>query len=85
MIIGGGFSEKNKRFLETVAELSGRNVKKRIAVKQINNAMELDRTEIKNILEYLDELGYLKIKTIGGPLLYGHVSITQEGLEKAAE
>jgi Mn-dependent DtxR family transcriptional regulator len=85
MIIGGGFSEKNKRFLETVAELSGRDVKKRIAVKQINNAMELDRTEIKNILEYLDELGYLKIKTIGGPLLYGHVSITQEGLEKAAE
>jgi hypothetical protein len=47
--------------------------------------MELYRTEIKNILEYLDELGYLKIKTIGGPLLYGHVSITQEGLEKAAE
>jgi len=85
MIIGGGFSEKNKSFLETVAELSGRDVKKRIAVKQINNAMELDRTEIKNILEYLDELGYLKIKTIGGPLLYGHVSITQEGLEKAAE
>jgi Mn-dependent DtxR family transcriptional regulator len=85
MIIGGGFSEKNQRFLETVAELSGHDLKKRIAVKQINNAMELGRTEIKNILEYLDELGYLKIKTIGGPLLYGHVPITQEGLEKAAE
>jgi Mn-dependent DtxR family transcriptional regulator len=85
MIIGGGFSEKNKRFLETVANLSGHDLKKRIPVKQINIVMELNRTGIKNILEYLDKLGYLKIKTIGGPLLYGHVSITQEGLEKAAD
>lgn len=44
--------------------------------------MELDRTEIKNILEYLEELGYLELKTIGGPWLYGHVTITGKGLEK---
>lgn len=85
MIIGSGFSEKNQRFLEEVARLSDRDTQKKISVKKINKAMELDRTEIKNILEYLEELGYLKIKTIGGPWLYGHVTITTEGLKKASE
>ncbi len=45
----------------------------------------MDRTEIKNTLEYLEELGYLELKTIGGPWLYGHVSITKKGLKKASE
>jgi Mn-dependent DtxR family transcriptional regulator len=85
MIIGSGFSEKNRRFLQEVARISDDNTLKKIPVKDINEAMELDRTEIKNILEYLEELGYLQIKTIGGPWLYGHVTITQEGLKKATE
>lgn len=85
MIIGNEFSKKNQRFLETVARLSGNDIVKKIPVKEINEAMELDRTEIKNILEYLDELEYLEIKTIGGPWLYGHVTITQKGLDKASE
>lgn len=85
MIIGSRFSEKNQQFLEEVARLSDQNTQKKIPVKKINKAMELDRTEIKNTLEYLEELGYLEIKTIGGPWLYGHITITTEGLKKAAE
>lgn len=85
MIIGSGFSPKNRRFLEVIARLSGRDTDKKIPVKQINETLELDRTEIKNMLAYLEELGYLEIKTIGGPWLYGHVSITPKGLQKASE
>lgn len=68
-----------------MARLSEYDTDRSIAVKTINESLEMDRTEIKNILEYLDDLGYLQIETIGGPLLYGHVSITAEGLKKASE
>jgi len=84
MIIGSGFSKKNQRFLKVVARLSEDDIKKKIQVKDIHEAMEMDRTEIKNILEYLEELGYLELKTIGGPWLYGHITITEKGLEKAS-
>lgn len=85
MIIGSSFSEKNQRFLKQVATLSDNDTERKISVKKINDIMEMDRTEIKNTLEYLEQLGYLELKTIGGPWLYGHVSITQKGLEKASE
>lgn len=84
MIIGSSFSKKYKRFLKQVAELSDNETDRKIPVKKINEVTALDRTEIKNILEYLEDLGYLEIKTIGGPWLYGHVSITEKGLEKAS-
>ena len=38
-----------------------------------------------DVLEYLQELGYISIETIGGPLLYGHITITKTGLEKYRE
>lgn len=82
MIIGSEFSKKNKSFLITIGRLSKGDPERKILVLDINSHLELDRTEIKNVLEYLQELGYIKIKTIGGPLLYGHVTITQQGLEK---
>jgi Mn-dependent DtxR family transcriptional regulator len=83
MIIGSNFSEKNLRFLQHVAHLSEKDTERKIQVKQINAVMEMDRPEIKNLLEHLEELGLLEIKTIGGPWLYGHVSITEKGLKKA--
>lgn len=85
MIIGNGFSEKNQRFLEVIAQLSQNDIQKKIPVKAINKRLKLDRSEIKNMLEYLEELGYLTIKTIGGPWLYGHITITPEGLAKASK
>lgn len=85
MIIGTDFSKKNKSFLRTIGHLSKGDTEYKIPVQDINNHLELDRTEIKNVLEYLQELGYVNIETIGGPLLYGHVTITELGLEKYEE
>ena len=85
MIIGSNFSEKNRKFLQKVASLSNNDVHQKISVKKINETLDLDRTEIKNMLEHLEDLGYLDIKTIGGPFLYGHVCITEQGIKKASE
>lgn len=85
MIIGSEFSEKYHQFLQEIGDLSDEDTSQRIPVQEINTNLNLDRTEIKNVLEYLQDLGYISIKTIGGPLLYGHITITESGLEKYRE
>lgn len=85
MIIGNKFSKKYHRFLCTIGDLSQGNTSQKIAVRKVNNSLRLDRTEIKNVLEYLQELGFINIETIGGPFLYGHVTITDSGLQKYDE
>ena len=82
MIIGSEFSKKYHQFLKEIGELSDNDTSQQIPVQDINANLSLDRTEIKNVLEYLQELGYINIETIGGPLLYGHITITESGLEK---
>lgn len=82
MIIGSEFSKKYHQFLKVIGELSENDTSHQIPVRDINSSLSLDRTEIKNVLEYLQELGYINIETIGGPLLYGHITITETGLEK---
>lgn len=82
MIIGSEFSKKYQRILKEIGSLSQQDTSKQIPVKKINASLEWDRTEIKHVLEYLQELGLINIKTIGGPLLYGHVTITELGLKK---
>ncbi|NGP86901.1 hypothetical protein [Fodinibius halophilus] len=87
MIIGSDFSRKYQDLLKEIATLASaqKDSSHPIAVKKINASLNLDRTEIKNVLEYLEELGYIEIKTIGGPLLYGHITITELGLSKYQE
>lgn len=82
MIIGSKFSRKYHQLLIKIGELSQGNINREISVKDLNSDLNMDRTEIKNALEYLEELGYIRIKTIGGPLLYGHIIITESGLKK---
>lgn len=81
MIIGGDFSKKNRKLLKEIGSLSNDDTDHKIPVQEINKEIKLDRTEIKNLLEYFEELGYITIATIGGPLLYGHIKITDEGLQ----
>lgn len=85
MIIGSEFSKKYHKFLIKIGKLSNNDPSQKIPVHKINEDLNLDRTEIKNVLEYLQELGFINIETIGGPLLYGHITITEEGLQKYQE
>lgn len=82
MIIGSEFNKKYFLILKEIARLSENNTSKRIRVPEINERVKFDRIEIKNVLEYLQELKLINIETIGGPLLYGHVTITEQGLKK---
>lgn len=85
MIIGNRFSKKYHQLLLTVGELSEGSTEKQISVQRVNKELQLDRTEIKNVLEYLQDLDYISIETIGGPYLYGHITITKRGLHKYGE
>lgn len=85
MIIGSEFSKKNQHYLKVICNLSDGDTDSKISVQEINERLQLDRTQLKNILEYLNELGFIEILTIGGPLLYGHVTATEAGLNKCQE
>ncbi|MGK7370249.1 MAG: hypothetical protein ACNS64_08535 [Candidatus Halalkalibacterium sp. M3_1C_030] len=85
MIIGSEFSSKNQKYLREICRLSEGDTEYKIPVQDINENLGLDRTQLKNILEYLQELGYVDIATIGGPMLYGHIKITEKGLKKCKD
>ena len=85
MIIGRDFSESSRKFLRELARLSEFKTGVKIEVAEVNEQMQFGRNQIKNTLEYLEGRGYLKVETIGGPLLYGHISLTENGLEKVRE
>ncbi len=83
MIIGNDFSQKAKKVLKTISELSQGETDIRIEVKSVSKSMEIDKTEMKNLLEYLESKECIKIETMGGPFLYGDVSITKKGIAKS--
>jgi len=83
MKIGGESNQKIKKFLIEVERISEGDTEKKIDMNVINKELNYSRSELKNILDYLDKTGCVKPRTIGGKWLYGHVSITVKGLEKA--
>lgn len=85
MLIGGDFNSKAKEVLKKLARLSNGDIEKQVPVQEIVNQLQLDRTEIKNLFGYLEDKEYINVATIGGPHLYGHISITEKGLHKASK
>ncbi|MDR9416903.1 MAG: hypothetical protein RI564_11505 [Gracilimonas sp.] len=85
MIIGDDFNNRAKQLLVKLAELTEQNTDIKLAVEVLVEDLNLDRTELKNLLEYLEDKDLVKIATIGGPFLYGHIYITERGLHKAAK
>ncbi len=85
MLIGGDFNSRAKQLLFKLVELSERDTGKRIPVEELSEVLEVDRTELKNLLEYLEGKELINITSIGGPFLYGHVKITKKGILKALE
>ncbi|MEQ9266658.1 MAG: hypothetical protein RLN81_15620 [Balneolaceae bacterium] len=85
MLIGGDFNKKGKKLLQKLLELSEGETEAQISVEALNEAFKHERKEIRNLLEYLESTGCVKINTIGGPFLYGHISITEKGIYKASK
>lgn len=82
MLLGGDFNTKAKQLLVLLATLSENNPEEKVPVKDLVDELDLDRSEFKNLLEYLDNKELITIATIGGPFLYGHISITAKGIAK---
>lgn len=85
MLIGGDFNKKGKDLLRELRTLSDGNTDSKIDVQALNDLLQFDRNEIKNILEYLENKECVKIATIGGPYLYGHIQITPKGIVRASK
>jgi len=77
MLIGGDFNSKAKQLLALLADLSDHDPSTKVEVKDLVEELELDRTELKNLLGYLENKKLIEIATIGGPFLYGHIQITE--------
>ncbi len=85
MLIGDDFNKKGKNILKELAELTGKDTEVKIPVQKLNEVFNYERNEMKNLLEYLESKECLKIATIGGPFLYGHITITDKGIARASK
>jgi hypothetical protein len=85
MIIGGNFNKKCEQLLLIAWELSGHKLDETLPVVEINKQLNCDRNEMRNYLEFLNDRKWIKIDSIGGPMLYGHISITKKGEAKILE
>jgi DNA-binding MarR family transcriptional regulator len=85
MLIGGDFNNRAKQLLALLAERSDHKPNVKVDVAGLVEKLQLDRTELKNLLEYLEGRQLVEIASIGGPFLYGHVEITEKGILKAAK
>lgn len=83
MLIGSGFNKKSLILLKTIARLSTGEPEKKLSTDCIYEEVDLDETEFKQVMGYLYDLELIEVGTIGGPLLYGDVRITEQGLNKA--
>jgi hypothetical protein len=82
MLIGNNFNKLCEKILLAAGEQSGYEPERKISVKKISEELNLDRTEIRNTFQYLTDLEFISVESIGGPLLYGHISLTKRGLLK---
>lgn len=85
MIIGSDFNKKCSLFLKQAGVLANLKQDQKVSVDEINEVLKFERSEIQAILEYLSETEMVKLETIGGPLLYGHISLTKRGVTKLKE
>lgn len=82
MLVGKEFSKKCERLLIESEKIFRENEKAHVSVEELNKILNLDRVEIKNLFQYLSELNYIIIESIGGSYLYGSISLSEKGLSK---
>ncbi|MEO9885472.1 MAG: hypothetical protein ABJR05_07695 [Balneola sp.] len=83
MIIGNNFNSKAKSILKKMLEYCDGEEGKWVPVKNLCDDLGIDKTEAKNLLEYLESKECISIETMGGPYLYGDVSLTKKGIYKS--
>ncbi|MEX0660241.1 MAG: hypothetical protein WD381_04440 [Balneolaceae bacterium] len=82
MLVGKEFSKKCERILIESEKIFRQSENEHVSVEELNEILNFDRVEIKNLFQYLSELNYIIIESIGGPYLYGSISLSEKGLSK---
>lgn len=82
MLIGKGFNKKCEHILEEAARISKFRTGYNISVEKLNEKLGFGRKEIKYYFEYMNDRKLIELTTIGGPYLYGHITLTAKGLAK---
>lgn len=82
MLIGSDFNRRCEKILMTAARESGFREGEKISVESLAETLNMDRVEIRNLFQYMIDLQFIKAESIGGPALYGHISLTKKGIIK---
>ena len=82
MQIGSHFDRRCKKILLAAGREAEFTAGKKVSVEKLAQQMNMDRVEIKNLFQYMTNLKLIVIESIGGPLLYGEISLTKNGVNK---
>jgi response regulator of citrate/malate metabolism len=82
MLIGKGFNKKCEQILSEAAEISNYESGYTISVEELNKNLGFGRKEIRYYFEYMSDQKLIELTTIGGPFLYGHITLTDKGVAK---
>lgn len=82
MLIGSDFNRRCEKILMAAGRESGFTAEKKIPVEALAEKLKMDRVEIRNLFQYMIDLQFIRAESIGGPALYGHISLTKKGLLK---
>lgn len=82
MLIGKGFNKKCEKILSEAAEISDYEPGYTISVEELNKNLGFGRKEIRYYFEYMSDQKLIDLTTIGGPFLYGHITLTDKGVAK---
>ena len=82
MLIGSDFNRRSEKILLAAGREAEFTAGKKVSVEKLAHNLKMDRVEIRNLFQYLAELKLIVIESIGGPALYGHISLTQSGVNK---
>jgi len=82
MLIGSDFNKRCEKILMAAGRECNYTLGTKISVEALTEELKLDRVEIRHFFQYMIDLKLIKIESIGGPALYGHISLTQKGLLK---
>jgi DNA-binding GntR family transcriptional regulator len=82
MQIGSEFNKRCEKILKAAGRESDFKSGKQISVEKLAEILHMDRVEIRNLFRYMIDLQLIKSESIGGPALYGHISLTEKGILK---
>ena len=83
MLIGSDFNRRCEKILLAAGRETEFEAGVNIPVEKLAHTVNMDRVEIRNLFRYMIDLHFIKEESIGGPVLYGHISLTDKGVKKA--